>query len=421
MKITLINSLWEGGAALSIRRLHSAFIALGHASRLITRQYGDGAQHVTGLFPTGTPIPDSLQYELTKLDRTYPHRSDERAYFRLPNGVAGGDLVRKIGEPDILQLNWVSDNFLDFNGFFQALPPSLPIVWRLADMNPITGGCHFSGDCRRFLKTCGQCPALGSNDDRDPSSQALALKRDLLAARQGRVHFVATGRKMADLIAESSIGRGHPVSIIPNGVDLDLFAPNPRVMADPSPDSSLSRASQPLKLLMVAAHFGEERKGLSILGQALAQQQPGSIDLILAGYGAPSRLGGHNVNSPGSIAGRTDMADLYRWADVVVIPSIDDNLPNVLLEAMASGVCCIATSVGGMPDLIKHGRNGLLVPPGDPAVLAQALNDVRSNPHRRRDLGRRARAYAETHLASSIEAQAYLGLYDEMVATACAE
>jgi glycosyltransferase involved in cell wall biosynthesis len=95
-------------------------------------------------------------------------------------------------------------------------------------------------------------------------------------------------------------------------------------------------------------------------------------------------------------------------ADVVVLPSVFEGMPNVVLEAMAMGCPVIATAVGGSKELVRHGETGLLVPPADPAALANALLELATSPERRSGMRARSREIAKAchgieHMIHSIE------------------
>jgi len=112
---------------------------------------------------------------------------------------------------------------------------------------------------------------------------------------------------------------------------------------------------------------------------------------------------------------RDDMADLMAAMDVFVLPSLNEGMGRVLLEAGAAGTPAVATAVGGVPDIIEHARTGMLVPPRDPQAIAEAVSALRRDPERRRALGRAAReridpAYGLEPMVARIEA-----LYEELI------
>src|SRR6185436_8235807 len=111
-----------------------------------------------------------------------------------------------------------------------------------------------------------------------------------------------------------------------------------------------------------------------------------------------------------------DIERFHRVADVFVLPSVRDSIPNVLLEAMASGTPCIAPHADGVTDaLIQHERNGLLVPPGDHAALQAALRWCDEHRDRAEALGAAARRTIKARFDLGVAADAYFNAYCEMV------
>jgi glycosyltransferase involved in cell wall biosynthesis len=112
----------------------------------------------------------------------------------------------------------------------------------------------------------------------------------------------------------------------------------------------------------------------------------------------------------------SDVSAVYRESDIIVIPSRSEGLPNVLLEAMALGKPVIATNAGGIPEVIRNGVNGVLVPIADPESMARAMSMLLTSGEQRAILGRNAAATAPA-FSPSTRAQRILALYDEVTAT----
>src|SRR5690606_17169412 len=141
-----------------------------------------------------------------------------------------------------------------------------PLVWTLRDMWPLTGGCHYSNGCEKFLVGCNRCPELSSNFPIDLSRWQ--WRRKYRSRRNVPITYVALSRWMADYARRSPLTFGNEVSLIPNGVDIDRYAPMNQATA-----RSIWRLPTDKRVIMFGAIKGltDQRKGFSYLQQALRQ------------------------------------------------------------------------------------------------------------------------------------------------------
>jgi glycosyltransferase involved in cell wall biosynthesis len=201
-------------------------------------------------------------------------------------------------------------------------------------------------------------------------------------------------------------------AVIPNGVDLRLFHP-----AESQPGTP---GSGPVRCLAVARLI--ERKGLGDLIRALALLERGRFQLDVVGGGPDELLLRNLVQRLGlaaevrfhGVLDRQAVAERYRQADLFTLPSTAEAFGNVFAEALASGLPIVASSIGGIPELVEPGINGLLVPPGDVGTLAQAINYLGADPDLRVEMGRRNRAKAETTLEWAPVVKRYVSIYEAL-------
>jgi glycosyltransferase involved in cell wall biosynthesis len=196
-------------------------------------------------------------------------------------------------------------------------------------------------------------------------------------------------------------GWGIPVEVLPNGIDAQFYNPG-----------AGCRDGQDLEILFVGRLSAV--KGLDYLLLALGRVGQARPDLAwclkLVG-GGPRQTALREQARALGIESRLEflgwldsgqVAELYRRSGIFVLPSLDEGMPNALLEAMASGLPCLATRVPGSEELIQDGHNGFLVPPADAAALASRLELLLGNAELCRELGRRARSSAEQRSWSSV-------------------
>ena len=199
------------------------------------------------------------------------------------------------------------------------------------------------------------------------------------------------------------LNRSRPVCI-PNGVDLGLFSPGDRAEAR----RRLGIPEQGRMILFGAASVSDPNKGgpelLYALRALAARKECRDVTLLLLGRGElPEKLP-FPVIPLGFVGEERRLAACYRAADLFVLASKYDNLPNMLIEAAACGTPLAAFDIGGISDIVIPGRNGFLAPPFDAAALADAIAAVLESPQK---LGAEARAHAERHFEIRRSAEQY--------------
>ena len=213
---------------------------------------------------------------------------------------------------------------------------------------------------------------------------------DLAERARGASCVIACNPDVADDLRRA----GAPVSLIPHGVDLERFSPSP------PPGGPVPR--------LLAVGRLVEKKGFAVLIDAAARIRA-PFELRIVGAGAQRdalelEIAAHGLQDRVELAGPRTHDELpaeYAGADVVVVPSVvdaggdRDGLPNVVLEAMASGRPVVASDIGAVSSAIVDGRTGVLVAPGDPDALAEQIDLLLDRPEQRERLGREARAHVE--------------------------
>jgi len=199
---------------------------------------------------------------------------------------------------------------------------------------------------------------------------------------------------------------------IPNGVDSDCFRPHAERLR--------LRRELGLPEGPVVLYTGRisPEKGVEVLVRAFAQlRSPASPALCILGDGPARQRIERLVRGLGLqgaitlLPARADILPWYQAADVFVMPSFHEGMSNSILEAMACALPVVATAVSGTAELVRHGESGLLVPPGDPASLAAALDDLLGDPGRARDMGIRGRGIVRTQYSGTAMIERYYALY----------
>ena len=330
--------------------------------------------------------------------------SDDRSEY-------GDDFIKHLPPCDVINLHWIA-RYVDQEAFFSAVPKRTPVVWRIADMNPITGGCHYDEGCGKYLSGCGSCPQLGSDDVNDLSRQVWERKRKIFGDIESRrLHFVALNRWMASNLAQHPFLNRFPVTIIPNGLDTDMFAPRNRKFAR----EVLGLPQDATIILFVASNVQIRYKGFLPLIEALSGLK-GEDKCLLISVGTKSKL---NLEIPHEHLGHINddhmLALTYNAADLFVIPSLQDNSPNTVLESMACGIPVVGFKTGGVPDMVRDGVTGLLAPCNDVAALKAAIEDLIRKPSKREEMGTNSRRVALHEYSLDVQVGRYYELYQSLL------
>ncbi len=414
-----------GGAARAAHRLHTGLRGLGVDSTLLTlkRTSGDPTSHkITFADDVRTRYRRSRRARRIRRDYA-PYKATRPAgaeLFSDDRSDAGYDLTRNVlarGPWDVVNLHWVS-GLVDYGLLFPHLPAGVPLVWRLADMNALTGGCHYDGGCGRFNNACGACPVLGSTDVNDLSRQVWGRKHAALAyvASDGMT-LVGTSRWIAAQSRVSSLLSRFPVQVIPNGLDTDAFAPRDKRFAR----DTLGVPADARVVLFIAEATDDRRKGFSYLADALGRLGGTDLFLLSVGEREPAlppaaahlrrlHLGRVNYDRMLSVA--------YSAADVFVIPSLQESFGQTVTEAMACGTPVVGFDAGGIPDMVRPGVTGELAPVGDAAALAAAVAGLLRDPAAWRQTSANCRRVAVDEYGLRLQAERYRDLYQGLIAAA---
>ncbi len=406
-----------GGAARAAYRLHSGLRTHGHDSTMLVERRASRDPAVMAFrrpMDLRSRLLRRLRRERIARDlaryASTPRRGEWFSDDRTEHGAA---LVAQLPPADVINLHWIAQ-FVDYRGFFGTVPAWTPVVWTLHDMSPFTGGCHYDWGCGKFSGQCSACPALSSDRPDDLARDIWQRKQDAFArVPEGRLHIVAPSRWLAAEAGRSALLGRFPFAVIPNGIDTDDFAPRDRAAAR----DVLGIPPGVPAVLFVADQMDQARKGFGLLVEALRRLDdvPG-LHLLSIGSSSPAL----DLPFPHLHLGRIDndrlLSLVYSAADVFALPSLQDNLPNTVIEAFACGTPVAAFDAGGTRDMVRPGETGALAPAGDVEGLRRALADLLRDPDRRAALGENCRRVAVQEYSSELQARRYADLYVAILA-----
>ena len=313
--------------------------------------------------------------------------------------------------PNVINLHWIKDSHLRIETLAKL---NRPIVWTLHDMWAFTGGCHYDRNCGRYVESCGACPQLKSNHNYDLSRWTWQRKHR--AWKNATLTIVTPSKWLAECAHSSSLFKNVPIEVIPNGLDLRRYKPierrTVREMLNLPPNKQLI-------LFGAIKATSDFRKGFHLLQKTL-QTLSGlgwqdKIELVVFGSSQPDGQTdlGLKTHYLGKLSDDISLAQVYAAADIFVAPSLQDNLPNTVVEAISCGTPCAAFKIGGMPEIIEHYSNGYLAQPFEAEDLAKGIVWILENKERHQKLGDRAREKAEHEFSLELQAQRYEALYTQ--------
>ncbi len=379
MKVVHINKGdCGGGANVAAHRISSALRKAGVDSTMLVENkktkdpyvFSTSERHCDKISDFAHFVGERL-YILPR-ERYYTMRYN----FSIANfgrDISDFPLVR---EADIIHLHWVNQGFLSIKSLKTLASLGKPIVWTLHDMWPFTGGCHYAGTCLEFNEHCGYCPFLRNPDKTDLSVQQYKAKKELYSSMNLTV--VSCSQWLNSLASCSALlSKKHCVSI-PNPIDTSVFSPFDKMECRRQLGLPLDKKL----VLFGAAKVTDIRKGFRYLEEALRIISDSfpliakEMELIIFG-----RVKGNGINIPSGfkthnldfIHDTQTLVKLYNAADVFVLPSLQDNLPNTVVESLACGTPVVGFRIGGVPEMVVHEKTGYLAEVKNSLSLANGI------------------------------------------------
>lgn len=367
---------------------------------------------------------DWLAFRLARFKEKRVHRLFRRHLADRPEGFETYAMARlpyptpfspatEWTDHNIVHLHWISF-FLDYPSFFQSIPDHVPIVWTLHDTNAFTGGCHFVSGCNSFQSGCGSCPQVRSSGAKDVSRHSFIAKQ--LALEHRNVHVVSPSDWLSQLAMKSAVWpQNTQFEKIHYGLDLKKFRPLDRDAAR----RTLGLPEDRTLIAFGAADVSNQRKGFRYLAEALRhvhQQYPQQVECLIFGAGElefSSDL--PMVHSMGFVEDSERLNQIYAAANMLVIPSLEDNQPQTGLEAMACGTPVVAFAAGGIPEFVRHEQTGLLAQRADSDDLGEQMIRLVKDQNLERQMGDAARAMMEMEFETETQAWHHLKLYRDIL------
>ncbi|WP_293667301.1 glycosyltransferase family 4 protein [uncultured Parabacteroides sp.] len=376
MKVLLINtSECVGGAAVAARRLKRALLKIISVNvKVLVRDKQTADVAICSIQRSWFSRKVSFfRFLWERLIIFIANFFSRQNLFQVSIANTGNNVIKQpvVQEADIIHLHWINQGFLSLSDLKKLIASGKPVVWTLHDLWPATAICHYPDKCEKYQSKCSQCPLQVVSPLFDLAAWTYRRKKKI---GLDKVHFVGCSRWITEMAEKSSLLEGASFTSIPNSIDTSVFKPrnksDARVLLHLPEDKSL--------LLFAAAKLSDKRKGANYLIEAcsvLKQCYTDKIEIVLMGNGSEElcRALPFKVNSLGYISDQATMVAAYSCADLFVIPSLEDNLPNTIMESMACGTPCVGFATGGIPEMIDHKINGYVANCMDASDLANGI------------------------------------------------
>lgn len=381
MRVLIVNTSENtGGAAVAANRLKEALNNNGIKAKMLVRDKESDDITVAQLNKSWHQKWDFLWERLVIYMRLHFKRDN---LFLIDIANAGTDITktREFKEADVIHLSWINQGMLSLKGIRKILESHKPVVWTMHDLWPASSICHYARNCRNYEKQCGNCPLLpGNGSSNDLSARIWRKKRKIL--ERNSILFVTCSRWLADKAKKSGLLSGQKVISIPNPIDSRAFTKENREEA-----RLYAGLPEGKKLILfVSQRVTDKRKGMDYFITAINKMVEAhpemKDDCGIAILGGKAEELADKLPLPsyplGYVSEEKKIASIYNSVNLFVLPSLEDNLPNTIMEAMACGVPCVGFNTGGIPEMIDHLKNGYVAEYKSSDDLAKGIRWVLS-------------------------------------------
>ena len=418
MKVVHINKLDAGGgAAVAAMRIHKTLLRAGVDSHFLAQNVTRNEQNEhsvgRGIFHKIKSFSDFIGERLTIL----PHEKEAAFRYNFSIANTGSNIASSpvLQDADVINLHWINQGFLSLDGLADIFALGKPVVWTLHDMWPFTGGCHYAGGCLEFNERCGWCPFMRTPSKNDLSALTFQRKKEIYS--HANLSVVTCSRWLGSLAKSGSLFRNVTVTTIPNPIDMECYNTLDRAQCR----RDLNLPEDKKLILFGAANLLDIRKGFRYLEEALGilndnfKHLSQSIELVTFGKidKAAAQRFAFKTHAMEFISNQQMLVKLYNACDCFVLPSLQDNLPNTVVESLSCGTPVVGFRIGGVPEMVEHRKTGFLAEMRNSLSLANGIYNVLF--FGGETMRQAARQSAIEKYSESVVAQMYIDVYKKML------
>ena len=408
MKILHINTeANKGGAAIACNRLNEALNNNGIISKKFNSDSLSSFDNKRIFFNLALEKVLFLCYQASSNIR-----------FKFSNPLFGIDITKQVdfSDVDIIHFHWINNGFLSLRSLKKIAELKKPIVWTFHDMWAFTGGCFHSRECENFKTVCGNCFYLKNPSSNDLSAKIHKQKQEIFSSLN--IHVVACSNWLGARAEQSSLFHEKKISVIPNSINVDVYKPINQIGLR----HSLKLPENKFLILFAAVNLLDERKGIYYLEEAINKlfllypELNENIELVILGNVKNNKSLSFPCNHTltGYIDNDIALSKYYSACNIFITSSLDENLPNTIMESLSCGTPVVAFNTGGIPDLIEHKKNGYLAEYKSAEDLANGIMWMYVN-RANDEIKKNARNKVVTNYTYDIVAEKYIQLYESII------
>jgi glycosyltransferase involved in cell wall biosynthesis len=411
LKILIIStSDIYGGAGIAAHRLHQSLLLQGIESKMLVQN------KMSDNYSIETTNISRIQKNIPKLRsaidglpvRFYKHRN--KTPFS-PSWLGFNDIADQINKinPDIVHLHWICGGMISIEHLSKI---KSPIVWSCHDMWPFTGGCHYDENCNGYKTSCGKCPVLKSDVSNDLSNKILNKKLNSYSKIEN-LTVIGSSKWIEQCAKQSILFKDRKILNLPNGIDTQLFN-----VINKDIVKNIFKIPKNKKVILFAAMnlLEDPRKGSKELFIAINELDVRDTIFVIAGSSPPEKelKLKYPVYFIPPLRDEISLPLMYNIADVMIVPSLQENLANSIIESLACGVPVVCFDIGGNIDMVEHKKNGYLAKELDTTDMAIGIKWILENENYDK-LSYNARKKVLDDFDSTVITKKYIDMYQEII------